>query len=227
MRYWSNEITASWLDLLVVTVAVLLILKCFLNNVSHNLPPGPRPLPMFGNILQIRNKPHLALDEMRKTYGDVFTIRIFSRLAVVVSGRRLTTLCLNAQSALFAGRPELPTSRYVLKGKSLVIASNMSPDMHKKFRSQAMWAMREISKTKACDLLNGNTPNECCPEATATSAVQDVISNGKIPFIEKELIDEFMKLGNHLAAVDAHENFNAEILSTVCILNAFLLLGTR
>ncbi|MCP3666009.1 MAG: cytochrome P450 [Gammaproteobacteria bacterium] len=39
-----------------------------------NLPPGPTPLPVVGNLLLLEQKrPHLAFIELSKKYGSVFT----------------------------------------------------------------------------------------------------------------------------------------------------------
>ncbi len=40
------------------------------------LPLGPRPLPIIGNLLSLRNKPLAFLQEVQRTYGDIATIYI-------------------------------------------------------------------------------------------------------------------------------------------------------
>ena len=49
------------------------------------LPPGPRGLPVFGSLLEIRNDTHLAIDRLVKRYGDICLLRFGSVPTVVIS----------------------------------------------------------------------------------------------------------------------------------------------
>uniref|UniRef100_A0AAZ1XQE9 Uncharacterized protein n=1 Tax=Oreochromis aureus TaxID=47969 RepID=A0AAZ1XQE9_OREAU len=49
--------------------------------------PGPRPLPLLGNLLQIDLKrPYKTLYELSKTYGSVFTVYLGTNKVVVLAG---------------------------------------------------------------------------------------------------------------------------------------------
>ena len=49
------------------------------------LPPGPRGLPLFGSLLDIRHDTHLAIDRLAKRYGDICLLRFGSVPTVVIS----------------------------------------------------------------------------------------------------------------------------------------------
>ena len=49
------------------------------------LPPGPRGLPVFGSLLEIRNDTHLAIDRLVKRYGDICMVRFGSVPTVIIS----------------------------------------------------------------------------------------------------------------------------------------------
>ena len=49
------------------------------------LPPGPRGLPLFGSLLEIRHDTHLAIDRLAKRYGDICLMRFGSVPTVVIS----------------------------------------------------------------------------------------------------------------------------------------------
>ena len=49
------------------------------------LPPGPRGLPLFGSLLDIRHDTHLAIDRLSKRYGDICLLRFGSVPTVVIS----------------------------------------------------------------------------------------------------------------------------------------------
>ena len=49
------------------------------------LPPGPRGLPLFGSLLDIRHDTHLAIDRLAKRYGYICLLRFGSVPTVVIS----------------------------------------------------------------------------------------------------------------------------------------------
>ena len=63
------------------------------------LPPGPRGLPVFGSLLELRRDTHLAIDRLARRYGDVCLLRFGNVPTVIISHPD------NLQEAF--GRPEL------------------------------------------------------------------------------------------------------------------------
>ena len=63
------------------------------------LPPGPRGLPVFGSLLDLRHDTHLAIDRLARRYGDVCLLRFGNVPTVIISHPDLL------QEAF--GRPEL------------------------------------------------------------------------------------------------------------------------
>ena len=57
-------------------VIVVLLLLLALSKIWRNSPPGPFGLPVFGSLFQLGDSPHVALSEMAKVYGSVFSIRL-------------------------------------------------------------------------------------------------------------------------------------------------------
>ena len=54
-------------------------------TLPRKLPPGPRGLPVFGSLLDIRHDTHLAIDRLAKRYGDICLLRFGSVPTVVIS----------------------------------------------------------------------------------------------------------------------------------------------
>lgn len=53
------------------------------------LPPGPRGLPVFGSLLEIRSDTHLAIDRLARRYGDICLLRFGSVPTVIISDAAL------------------------------------------------------------------------------------------------------------------------------------------
>ncbi|GAB4824271.1 cytochrome P450 [Ancistrocladus abbreviatus] len=69
------------------------------------LPPGPVPVPIFGNWLQVGDDlNHRNLADMAKKFGDVFLLRMGQRNLVVVSSPELAKEVLHTQGVEFGSR---------------------------------------------------------------------------------------------------------------------------
>ncbi|KAL6476319.1 hypothetical protein MHYP_G00148180 [Metynnis hypsauchen] len=54
---------------------------------AANEPPGPKPVPLLGNLLQLDlDRPHESLCELAKTYGSVFKVYFGPKKVVVLAG---------------------------------------------------------------------------------------------------------------------------------------------
>ncbi|XP_068136094.1 cytochrome P450 2K1-like [Hyperolius riggenbachi] len=74
-----------------------------------NFPPGPRPLPIIGNVHQIdMSKPHKTFIELSKTYGTVFGVRIGPQRMVVLCGYDTVKDALINRAEEFSDRPKAP-----------------------------------------------------------------------------------------------------------------------
>ncbi|KAM8967553.1 cytochrome P450 2D15-like [Pelodytes ibericus] len=69
-------------------------------------PPGPSPLPFVGNIflLDFNNFPD-SLSKLRKQYGNIFSLQLFSEQAVVLNGLEAVKEALVSKSEDTADRP--------------------------------------------------------------------------------------------------------------------------
>ncbi|XP_049613558.1 cytochrome P450 2K1 isoform X1 [Syngnathus scovelli] len=77
-------------------------------------PPGPRPLPLLGNLLQLDlHKPHRTLLEMSKKYGPVFTFRMGPNTVVVLAGYKTVKEALVEYAEEFGEREPIQTAKEV------------------------------------------------------------------------------------------------------------------
>ncbi|XP_047946304.1 ferruginol synthase-like [Salvia hispanica] len=91
--------------LIVVVVGVLLLgLRWFVFLRGPRLPPGPRPLPIIGNVHQLGKNQYESLRQLAKTYGPLMSIRLGSVYTVVVSTPEMAMELLQRHGQVFSGR---------------------------------------------------------------------------------------------------------------------------
>uniref|UniRef100_A0A8C6TM07 Cytochrome P450 n=1 Tax=Neogobius melanostomus TaxID=47308 RepID=A0A8C6TM07_9GOBI len=89
-------------------VLVLLLFYLFYGLGSDQGPPGPRPFPVVGNLLQLDLKqPYNTLMEYSKQYGSVFTVWLGPKKVVVLAGYKTVKEGLVDNADVFGDRDEL------------------------------------------------------------------------------------------------------------------------
>ncbi|KAM9392249.1 cytochrome P450 2K1-like isoform 2-T2 [Pholidichthys leucotaenia] len=82
----SSTLIGAFTLCLILVYGFLMILK---PQNALNLPPGPFPLPVIGNLWHINLKrPHQSLCKLMNTYGHVFTVYLGTEKVVVLAGSR-------------------------------------------------------------------------------------------------------------------------------------------
>ncbi|NWJ00646.1 CP2CN protein, partial [Crypturellus undulatus] len=121
------------MELLGATGAVLLVcIICLLSFTARRsrfgkgkMPPGPAPLPILGNMLQVKPK-DLAktLEQLSKKYGSVFTVHLGSEPVVVLHGHDVVKEALIDRADEFAPRGQWPIGDRANNGLGIVFSNN-------------------------------------------------------------------------------------------------------
>ncbi|KAE8735377.1 Geraniol 8-hydroxylase [Hibiscus syriacus] len=107
-------LTSSLLCLLLVTMFVFQALSTFRNGSKQSetkLPPGPRRLPIFGNLFDLGDKPHRSLAKLAQVHGPVMGLQLGSLFTVVVSSETTAKEVLKEQDLVFCNRPVIDAVR--------------------------------------------------------------------------------------------------------------------
>lgn len=136
---------------------VYLVVRYFRSDVPEGLRrlPGPRALPIIGNVLEVGRRPYLSLTAMRKRYGDVFQIRLGMLPVIVLSGAETVRQALVKQGEEFSSRPDLYTFRFISEGKSLAFSTDQA----------GVWSARRklaYNALRSFSTLQGTTPEYSC-----------------------------------------------------------------
>ncbi|XP_077338109.1 cytochrome P450 2A13-like isoform X2 [Lithobates pipiens] len=106
---------------------------------KNNLPPGPTPLPFFGNLLHL--KPGKLLDslkEIKEKYGDVYTIYLGPRRVIVLCGYDAVKEALVDQSDVFGMRGLMPSIEQYFKGHGIIFSNGERWKQLRRFSTQTL-----------------------------------------------------------------------------------------
>ncbi|XP_030621870.1 cytochrome P450 1A1 [Chanos chanos] len=160
-----------------VALATLCVVYLLLQLQRKKIPeglsplPGPKPLPIIGNVLEVGNNPHLSLTAMSKRYGPVYQVQIGTRPVVVIGGNEVVRQALIKQGEDFSGRPDLYSFGFINDGKSLAFSSDQA-GVWRARRKLALSALRSFAT------LEGESPEYSC-------ALEEHISKEGLYLVER------------------------------------------
>ncbi|XP_070779250.1 cytochrome P450 2K1-like [Enoplosus armatus] len=143
-------------------VALLLVLYfvpgSFASQETGKEPPGPRPLPLLGNLLQLDLKrPYRTLCELSKKYGSVFTVYFGPDKVVVLAGYRTVKEALVNYGEEFGDRHIAPVFYDMNQGHGILFANGES---WKEMRRFALTTLRDFGMGKR--VAEDKILEECC-----------------------------------------------------------------
>ncbi|XP_030402521.1 cytochrome P450 2B4-like [Gopherus evgoodei] len=172
--------------LILLTACLLFLLWRGPQAGRRSLPPGPRSLPLLGNLLQLWGPSLLgSLLGLRDKYGPVFTIYLGSQWAVVLWGYEAVKEAWVDQAEEFSGREGLALVDRTSKGNGLFFSNGETwrqlsrfalstlrnfgvgkRSIEERIQEEVQYLLEEIRKTEA---------NPCQPTFMLRRSISNVI----------------------------------------------------
>ncbi|XP_059102812.1 cytochrome P450 2C25-like isoform X4 [Peromyscus eremicus] len=132
---------------LVLSLSCLLLLSLWRqSSVRGKLPPGPTPLPVIGNFLQIDVKDiSQSLTNFSKVYGPVFTLYLGRQPTVVLHGYEAVKEALIDHGEEFSGRGSFPMAEKITKGLGIAFSNG---SRWKEIRRFSLMTLRNLGMGK-------------------------------------------------------------------------------
>jgi cytochrome P450 len=107
--------------------AILLLFSRRLRRHKYNLPPGPKPWPIIGNLNLMGSLPHQSLNGLTQKYGPIMHVWLGSKPVIVGSSAKIAKEFLKTHDATFAGRPKFSAGKYTTYNYSDITWSQYGP----------------------------------------------------------------------------------------------------
>ena len=107
MEAWVSGYS-TWLATLATLFLLYRLLSHHLSSRRRlNLPPGPKPWPIIGNLNLIGSLPHRSFHTLSQKYGPIMHFSFGSVPVVVGSSVQMAEAFLKTHDAIFASRPKM------------------------------------------------------------------------------------------------------------------------
>ncbi|XP_077141795.1 cytochrome P450 2G1-like [Ranitomeya variabilis] len=143
--YFLDDVTF----LLTAVVSCLILFISFMHFWKKgNLPPGPTPLPILGNLLQLSKGDMVkSLLKLSEKHGEVFTIYLSSKPVIVVTGYKAVKEVYVDRGDDFLARGDIACFDFVFKNYGFVFTNNM--ERWRELRKFSVSTMRDFSLGKS------------------------------------------------------------------------------
>ncbi|XP_051133576.1 salviol synthase-like [Andrographis paniculata] len=201
---------------------------------NTNLPPGPRKLPMIGNLHQLiasSKLPHQVLSDLAKKYGPVMHLQLGEISAVVISSPEAAKEILKTHELKFFNRPVTIASEIVLYNHNDLIMSPYGEywrQMRKFFtvellsakRVQSFRALREQEFTNLCEWIASKEGLSINLTEKIEFATCDIVMQASLGEKTEEL-SKFTHIANESAELSSGFNMLADFYPSIGFFRQF------
>ncbi|KAI3468886.1 hypothetical protein Pfo_025549 [Paulownia fortunei] len=140
----ARLLLTSAIGVLAVSWILLLLVKKS-SNKNPPLPPGPKGLPLLGNLLSLDPELHTYFTSLAQTYGPIYRLKLGKKIGIVISSPALAKEVLKDQDTTFANRDVPVAGKEAAYGGSDIVWNPYGPE----------WRM--LRKVCVREMLSNNT----------------------------------------------------------------------
>ncbi|XP_022145898.1 geraniol 8-hydroxylase-like [Momordica charantia] len=146
------------------------------------LPPGPRPLPVIGNLLDLGDKPHRSLANLAKSHGPIMTLKLGHVTTVVVSSAAMAKEVLQTHDQFLSCRTvpdSMTTHNHQVLGLPWIPVSPLWRKLRRicntqLFAGRILDGNQNLRRAKVADLVS---------EITIRASKGEMVDFGKVAFM--------------------------------------------
>nr|GMD79889.1 geraniol 8-hydroxylase-like [Ipomoea batatas] len=132
IRAFHDSLQAATFSYALALLGVVWFAWVFIFNKSGNgqppLPPGPRPLPLVGNLLSLDPELHTYFTALSKVHGPIYTLWLGKKPGIIISSPAMAREVLKDQDATFANRDVPVVGREATYGGKDIVWTPYGPE---------------------------------------------------------------------------------------------------
>ncbi|WMV43689.1 hypothetical protein MTR67_037074 [Solanum verrucosum] len=105
----------------------LALLWFFISNSNEGLPPGPKSLPLIGNLHSLDPELHTYFASLSQTYGPICRLWFGKKLGIIITSPALAREVLKDQDTIFANRDVPAAAREISYGCNDILWNSYGP----------------------------------------------------------------------------------------------------
>ncbi|XP_076941160.1 cytochrome P450 76T24-like [Bidens hawaiensis] len=149
---------------------------------NPQLPPGPYPYPIIGNLLKLGNNPHLSLAELSKRYGPLMSLKLGSKTTIVISSPEMAKEFFHKHDQAFSSR-SIPEIARVKNHLTRSIVFLPVGDHWRKLRRITQECLFSVQRLDASEQLRMQKVEQLVDYVSQCSMKEKPIKIGEVIFI--------------------------------------------
>lgn len=110
------------LDFCLASLALFILVRLFSSKQPAPLPPGPRGLPLLGNVLDMPSAQEwLTFAKWGETWGDICSVTVLGQTLIIINSAKIAFDILDKKSSIYSDRPTLQMGGELVGWKNTLV----------------------------------------------------------------------------------------------------------
>jgi cytochrome P450 len=110
------------LDLSLAALALFILTRLFSSKQPAPLPPGPKGLPLLGNVLDMPSAHEwLTFAKWGETWGDICSVTVLGQHLIIINSAKIAFDMLDKKSSIYSDRPTLQMGGELVGWKNTLV----------------------------------------------------------------------------------------------------------